>query len=772
VTSADFSPDATRAVTSSRDGTAILWDVSTGRALCVFEGHKGEVVDAVWSPNGQLVATASSDFTTKIWEAKTGNLRHTLAGHTSALNGVLFSPDGDRLMTISADYTARIWNPETGQDIFELKGHDGAINHAVYSPDGQMLATASEDGTIRLWYTYTGKIQKVLKGHSGGVNSLAFSPDGNYLASGADDELAIIWDVKKGKRKYVLGEHQYINGYSERDPFHYHSYNKIHNKLTSIAYSPDGSKLVTVSLAGQIILWNANKGKMMHFVGPVTKQVNFLYRMTDGSILINPEETINEVAFLPNGNHVATAGNRGNINVWDTESDRLIFKLTGHLGDVTAMKFSPDCRRMITASKDGTAIIWGLDNGKKLAGLGDLSRSVSFRAVSPDGSRLAMAYKDQTLRLWDTRKMEYLTIEETDGVVIDGMFTQDGKYLLTVMEGDKTVIWDTATGELLHSVSTERNVSPTSISAMGQFVTLKLWGYEKPSVWSVKKNEEVVDYNIRRMAETMGHLQNKNVVIMGFEDGTLKGYDYDSNRYVYNKDHADRGLSWNFAEFAQNTDRVLAPEEIDCRYGDDDKCETRVALFDTQNGEFLLYLEGLESQYASFQFLGNDDRYILSYHDDKIKLWESRSGRFIGATQTDGYVSSAVFIAESEFLTSHNWGKLVRWRLEDGQMRHIWEFSGGEDAKLCLTPDQKRVLALFQDGRIEVSDAHTGKLLYTYCVLGDNGYVVFDEQGHFDGSPQAMEKLYLLQGNKIIADPAKLKQLHMPALIEQMDTEK
>jgi len=70
VSSAAFSPDGTRVVTSSADKTARLWEVASGKELAVLRGHDGAVSSAAFSPDGTRVVTASEDKTARLWEVR------------------------------------------------------------------------------------------------------------------------------------------------------------------------------------------------------------------------------------------------------------------------------------------------------------------------------------------------------------------------------------------------------------------------------------------------------------------------------------------------------------------------------------------------------------------------------------------------------------------------------------------------------------------------------------------------------------------------------
>ena len=56
-----------RVVTASRDKTAKVWEVASGRLLATLEGRTNRVF-AQFSPDGTRVVTASEDKTAKIWD--------------------------------------------------------------------------------------------------------------------------------------------------------------------------------------------------------------------------------------------------------------------------------------------------------------------------------------------------------------------------------------------------------------------------------------------------------------------------------------------------------------------------------------------------------------------------------------------------------------------------------------------------------------------------------------------------------------------------------
>jgi WD domain, G-beta repeat len=165
------------------------------RERAVLAGHEGPVLMSSFSPDGRRVVTASRDNTARLWDVETGKGIAVLNGHTNELSSAAFSPDGRRVVTASWDATARLWDVETGKEIAVLNGHRKLVRGAEFSPDGRRVVTASWDNTARLWDVETGKEIAVLNGHTDGVQSAAFSPDGRRVVTASEDKTARLWDV-------------------------------------------------------------------------------------------------------------------------------------------------------------------------------------------------------------------------------------------------------------------------------------------------------------------------------------------------------------------------------------------------------------------------------------------------------------------------------------------------------------------------------------------------------------------------------------------------
>ena len=198
MSSVAFSPDGTRIVSGSDDNTVRLWDAATGQPIGQpLTGHTDAVYSVAFSPDGTRIASGSRDNTVRLWDAATGQpIGQPLTGHTDAVTSVAFSPDGKRIVSGSADNTVRLWDADTGQPIGQpLTGHTGRGEQRGVQPR-RHTASPPAAATTRCGCgtrTPANPIGDPLTGHTDAVYSVAFSPDGKRIVSGSADKTLRLW---------------------------------------------------------------------------------------------------------------------------------------------------------------------------------------------------------------------------------------------------------------------------------------------------------------------------------------------------------------------------------------------------------------------------------------------------------------------------------------------------------------------------------------------------------------------------------------------------
>jgi WD40 repeat protein len=192
-----------------------------------------------FSPDSGLLAVVGSRGSLRVWETVAWKERFT-AQETGPIEWVAFSPDGARVAAVRGSQVL-FWDARTWQPLAAL-GDEGGVPLlcGAFAPRGQ-LATGAKDGGICLWDIGTGTVRARLVNHRDRVTSLAFAPDGRTLASASWDHTVRLWSVAAGQEVAALEAHQ--------------------GRVLAVAFSPDGTVLASggelPTGAGEVLLWRA-----------------------------------------------------------------------------------------------------------------------------------------------------------------------------------------------------------------------------------------------------------------------------------------------------------------------------------------------------------------------------------------------------------------------------------------------------------------------------------------------------------------------------------
>ncbi len=450
---AAFSPDGTRVVTASDDRTVRVWDATSGRPITPAMEHRGRVNRAAFSPDGTRVVTASEDRTAQVWDATDGRRLTPPLSHGDDVTRAVFSPDGTRIATASSDRSARVWDPSDGRPLTPPLEHDGQVTGVAFSPDGTLLVTTSTDGTARVWDARSGERLGPPLTHLSRVNHAAFRPDGKWIITASGDSTARVWDVGTGRAVGLPLQHV--------------------GAVLFATFSHDGTRIATASQDNSARVWNATT---LQALGSPLWHRNWAYSAefsTDDTRLLTASRdfnarvwdlrlggsprpplrhgrTVPAANFSPDGTRIVTASTDRTARVWDVATGLALGPPLEHKAGVRAATFSPDGRHVLTASTDGTARIWDAATGLPVNEPLRHNKGVNFAAFSPDGARIVTASGDRTARIWDVATgLAVGEPIEHGGIVWSAAFSPDGSRIVTASADRKAQVWDVATGRAL-----------------------------------------------------------------------------------------------------------------------------------------------------------------------------------------------------------------------------------------------------------------------------------------------------------------------------------
>ena len=520
------SPDGKYIASASLDTTVTIWDAQSGQTIHVLSGHTASVNSVVFSPDGQTLASASWDGSLKIWDAATGLARMTLSGHTGGANTVAFSPDGKLLVSGGSDAFVRVWDSANGDLLATLTSHDNVgsilfpgqasgVSGVAFASKGlnRRLASAGFDGKIILWdLTSLSQPERILTIPTGEINALAFSPDGNRLVTGRLNGNVEVWDTTPGPTlgKNILTINDEQTVYSVAFSSGGTRMAASDGEKTIILDAASGQRLVTLWTSGQQVVFTPNEKYLV--------VASNIMQMWDSGpdrelLTLTCPGGAASVLFSKDGKRLFTGCIDGTILFWDSATGQALLTLHEHTNNVVNLALSPDGTQLATASWDGTAEVLDSETGKVITTIIGHTDQVWGVAFSPDGKHLATGSFDGTARVWDIATGQELLSVQHAAKITNVAFSPDGKRLATAAwESPAVYIWDAVSGQKLSALDMPGGVDSLVFSPDGQRLAVSAQTVD-PTIWDVRYPEARVVFRLK------GHFGNV-MKIMFSPDGS------------------------------------------------------------------------------------------------------------------------------------------------------------------------------------------------------------------------------------------------------------
>ena len=321
-----FSPQGDL-LASGSDRSISLWDVETGSLHTRLEGHSGVVVSLAFSPDGQILASGSADRSIRLWQLAGGAKPILLGGHAGEVSDLAFSPDG-RLLASADPVAVRLWDMQDGRLLHLLPVQEWGAVSLAFSPDGGILFSSHAGNALHLWTTHTGEPLGVLMEQ---VSSWAIHPAARtgqcLLATGSTYGQVRLWQAPPGALLQTLDGR--IDG-------------------AHLAISPDG-QILAASDRQRIRLWE--------LAGALGSPL---------PTLENHTQRITSLAFSPDGRLLASGGEDQRLCLWQVPGGRLAHTQEGFSGGLHRLVFSPNGVQLACADAEKLCLLSLDDLGRIL----------------------------------------------------------------------------------------------------------------------------------------------------------------------------------------------------------------------------------------------------------------------------------------------------------------------------------------------------------------------------------------------------------------------
>ena len=164
---------------------------------------------------------------------------------------------------------------------------------------------------VLVWDARSGAVEHILKGHTAEVTSVAYSFDGTKIISGSNDKTICVWNAQSGTLENTLKGHA--------------------DTVSSVAYSSNGLKIISGSLDKTIRIWNAQSGELEKTLEGHKAEVTYVALFFDGTKIISGSED-------------------QTVRVWDVQSGKLENTWEGRSWKVTSVACSSDGMKIISGS--------------------------------------------------------------------------------------------------------------------------------------------------------------------------------------------------------------------------------------------------------------------------------------------------------------------------------------------------------------------------------------------------------------------------------------
>ena len=255
---------------------------------------------------------------------------------------------------------------------------------------------------------------------------------------------------------------------------------------------------------------------------------------------------------MPGGKYLAAGYSQDkDLYLWEIATGKVVRKFVGHTAAGNGVSVSADGKRMLSwgYGEDRTLRLWDVETGKELKKLEGHTEKAEG-VFSPDGKKVLTFSPDKTLRLWDTDSGKELKKLEGHDDAVTGCFSPDGKQVLSSSADHTIRLWDVETGkEIRRFEGPKDSVIPAYFLAGGRQVAARCDECRKFRVWETASGKLLREIDLSELGGdrwSMTASPDGRLGLVNHEDGSVRVYDLASGKEIHRYDGAPKARSFSF----------------------------------------------------------------------------------------------------------------------------------------------------------------------------------------------------------------------------------
>ncbi|KAK5718094.1 hypothetical protein LTR17_015882 [Elasticomyces elasticus] len=456
-----------------------------------------------------------------------------------------------------------------------------------------------------------------------------------------------------------------------------HVYEDEYDCVNDLAFTPDGSVLVSGSVNPWVRRWSVESGS------PLPKW----HAQTD---------KVSSIAISPDGELLASGSDDSTIAVWKIRSSEIRYTLTGHTNWINAVTFSPDGSLLATGSMDETIRLWDASTGQELGVLRGSTSFVNSIAFSPDSAYIVSGTADQAMPLWDIGKKEVCMFYDGHlGSINSVKFSRDGDRIVSGSDDTTVRLWDAITGSEI-----------MTLHGHAKKVWAVAFSHDACTIASASSDKSIRLWNARTgdtLNTLLGHASGINAVVFSQNDTDIASSSFDGEVRLW--DAKTGGLRSRMNKFADDAESDIALTAKSAARTEE-PADSEVVADDI--------IKAHASAVTCLMFSPDGQTVASGSSDNVIKLWTDEG---MVQRKLDGHVGGIldlIFSPDSRRLASaseDNTAKL--WDPTSRTMLHSFDGHLGSVRRVRFSSVGHLLASCSDDRTIRLWDTSTGSSLAT-----------------------------------------------------------